>query len=292
MINIKKELIRTARNSIRLKIGGEAEQTLGGTRFGGAPDVPPDFKWDRYEGESMFTGEVKSRPLSFIAQFDLENLAPFDKDNLLPKTGVLSFFYDLETMKWGFDPDDKGCAKVYWFPDKSVLHRAEFPEDLGVNAIDFDCRLPALRIAAKSEVSYQSYEDFLLQREKLIEDWDEFDDALSSLGVDVDEDENTTKLLGWADPIQGNMTSECELVSRGYYLGGGPKDMEAIPALDKQEAEQWSAEDWIPLFQLDTVEDGDFELMFGDCGRIYFYIRRDDLAARNFNDVRLILQCG
>ncbi len=291
MIDIKKELIKSARNSIRLEIGGAAGQTPGGTRFGGAPDVPPDFKWARYKGESTLTDEVKSRPLSFLAQFDLEELAPFDKDNLLPKTGLLSFFYDLETMKWGYDPDDKGCAKVCWFPDKSVLHRAEFPDDLGVNAIDFDCRLPALRIAAKSETSYQSYSDFLLQREKLIENWEDFEAAEKSLGINTEVDENTSKLLGWANPIQGNMTMECELVSRGYYVGDRDA-MERIPALDKQEAEQWSAEDWLLLFQLDTVQSGDFELMFGDCGRIYFYIRRDDLAARNFNDVWLVLQCG
>ena len=41
-----------------------------------------------------------------------------------------------------------------------------------------------------------------------------------------------------------------------------------------------------------TVENGDFELMFGDCGRIYFYIRREDLAQRRFDRVWLIQQCS
>lgn len=288
-MNIKKELLKTARNSIRLEIGGTASDAVGATRFGGAPDVPADFKWDYYEGASMFTGEVKSRPLAFIAQFDLEELAKYDVDGLLPKTGVLAFFYELETMKWGFDPDDKGCARVYRFEDKKALHRAEFPDDLGVNPIDFDYRLPALGITAKSEVSYQSYPDFLLQREKLIENWEDFEAARKSL--DTEADDPTSKLLGWANPIQGNMTVKCELISRGYYLGDSEGCNEVTP-LDRQEAEQWSAEDWIPLFQLDTVTSGDFELMFGDCGRIYFYIRRDDLAMRKFDDVWLILQCG
>lgn len=285
MIDIKKELIKTARNAIRLKMFGGAEQTVGGTRFGGAPDVPDGFEWPYFEGEGM-DGEVKPRPLAFLAQFDMEGLAQFDKDGLLPKTGVLSFFYELDSQRWGFDPDDKGCARVFWFEDKEALRKAEFPDELAE-----EYRLPALKIAARSEKSYQSYEDFLLQREKLIEDWDEFDEALGSLGVDVDEEENTTKLLGWADPVQGNMTRECELVSRGYYCGS-PESWNEVPSLDRQEAEQWSAEDWLTLFQLDTVEAGDFELMFGDCGRIYFYIRRDDLAKRDFDGVWLILQCG
>ena len=36
------------------------------------------------------------------------------------------------------------------------------------------------------------------------------------------------------------------------------------------------------LFQLDTVEQGNFELMFGDCGHIYFYITKEDLAAVSY----------
>ena len=95
-------------------------------------------------------------------------------------------------------------------------------------------------------------------------------------------------LLGWPDTMQGNITVECELVSRGIYMGG----TEPIPqdALDK--ARRTSTQDWQLLFQLDTVQDGEFELMFGDCGRIYFYIRREDLLARRFDRVWLVLQCG
>ena len=41
-----------------------------------------------------------------------------------------------------------------------------------------------------------------------------------------------------------------------------------------------------------TVTGDGFELMFGDCGRVYFCIRKEDLAARRFDRVWLILQCG
>lgn len=280
MIDIKKELLKTVRNSIRLTIGGAAENRLGGTRFGGKPDVPEGFEWPYFEGDS-YEG-VKNRPLSFIAQFNLEEMSQYDTENLLPKTGVLSFFYELNSMAWGYDPDDKGCARSYWFEDANALHTAELPEDM-----EEYFRLPALNIAAKSEKSYQSGVDFMLQREDVMtERWDEFEEVQEKLGID--EEGEISKLLGWANPIQGNMTMECELVSRGYYLGNG---WDEVTPLDRQEAEQWSAQDWLPLFQLDTVEDGDFELMFGDCGRIYYYIRRDDLAAKKFDDVWLILQC-
>lgn len=44
------------------------------------------------------------------------------------------------------------------------------------------------------------------------------------------------------------------------------------------------------LLQLDTVECDDFELMFGNCGHIYFYITKEDLKARHFDNIWLILQ--
>lgn len=285
MINIKKELEKSARNSIVLNIGGAAEKRVGATKFGGRPDVPADFKWAYYNGLGYLDEEPKSRPLSFIAQFDLAEISKYDTDGLLPKTGLLSFFYECDTMRWGYDPKDRGCARVYYFEDVNVLSPAEFPDDLE----DY-FRFPEIAISARSEKSYQSYEDFLVQREKMVQEWEAFEAAEKSLGIYREDDPECSKLLGWANVIQGNMTRECELVAkRGYYLGNS---WDEVTPRDRQETEQWANRDWLLLLQLDTVETDGFELMFGDGGRIYFYIRREDLAARNFDNVWLILQCG
>ncbi len=287
MINIKKELKKAARNSIMLDIGGDKEKR-GKTKFGGRPDVPADFKWAYYSGKGYLDETPKSRPLSFLAQFDLAEITKYDTDGILPKTGLLSFFYDCDTMQWGYDPKDRGCAKVYYFEDVNALAPAEFPDDL---AEDF--RFPELAISARTERSYQCFEDFIVQREKTAMEWDEFDDVLESMGIEEPDDlDPRSKLLGWADIIQGNMTRECELVARrGYYLGD-PDSWERVTPRDRQETEQWANRDWLLLFQLGIVETDGFELMFGDLGRIYFYIHKDDLAARNFDNVWLILQCG
>ena len=280
MINVKKELEKTARNSIRLNIGGEYSSGL--TKFGGKPDVPGDFKWCYYECEDNLDGGIKSRPLSFLAQFDLSEISEYDTEGLLPKTGLLSFFYEFETSCWGYDPKDKGCARVFYFEDTSELVPAEFPEDL-----DEDMRFPEFNITANCERSYQTYEDFLVQRDPRVNLWEEFESAQKRLGIE--EPGECSKLLGWADVIQGNMTRECELVSRGYYLGNG---WDNVTPKDRQEAEQWANRDWLLLFQLDSVLDnGNFELLFGDGGRVYFYIRREELEKRIFDNVWLILQC-
>ena len=46
------------------------------------------------------------------------------------------------------------------------------------------------------------------------------------------------------------------------------------------------------LLQLSTLEKEEWELMWGDCGMLYFYIRRQDLAQKRFENAWFSLQCG
>ncbi len=285
MIEFKKELEKLARNSISVQISGKADGRVGESRFGGAPDVPKHFKWESYKGFGMYDDVKKSRPLAFLAQINLADAAKFDSEGLLPKTGLLSFFYEIESNCWGYDPKDKGCARVYYFEDISKLSPAKFPKDLSE-----EYRFPAYKFLFKSELSYPCFEDFLTYHPNADKMWDEFSKAQQSLKIPDEIAENEHRMLGFADVIQGKMTSECELISRGYYLGNSEGYAKITPQ-DRQESEQ--CKDWILLFQLDSMrmeEDG-FELMWGDCGMLYFYIRKQDLAARNFNNVWMISQC-
>ena len=95
--------------------GGAAKRA---SKIGGKPDVPKDFEWPVYEGKD-FEDIRKERPLSFIIQINLKDVAPYDKEELLPKQGILSFFYEMRSMDYGYDPANKGCAKVYYFPDEN-----------------------------------------------------------------------------------------------------------------------------------------------------------------------------
>lgn len=120
-------------------------------------------------------------------------------------------------------------------------------------------------------------------------DDDAFNDAWEVMtGEDPEDPDDRSQLLGWPDVIQNSMFDECDLVTQGYYLGDG---WVKIPKEVRQRAEETARDRWMLLFQLDTVELCDFELMFGDCGHIYFYITKEDLAARRFDRIWLILQC-
>lgn len=283
-MNIKEKLESMAKNSIELKIQDNEVYQLGITRFGGQPDVPSDFIWPTYMGES-YDHVVKERPLSFLAQFNCADFAKYDTEHLLPDHGLLSFFYELDTMCWGFDPKDKGCAKVYWFEDISALSAAEFPADM-----EEDFILPMVKIALSQKPSYPSWQDFT---EAFPDDDDDeaFNTAWEELtGEDAEELPDRSQLLGWPDVIQNSMFEECDIAAKGYYLGN-PEGWRKIPKEIRQEAEETAKDRWMLLLQLDTVECDDFELMFGDCGHIYFYITKEDLKARRFDNIWLILQC-
>ncbi len=94
-MSLKEKMVQMCRNSLSLMIEGEQEYQLCGTRFGGRPDVPPDFVWPVFEGED-YDGELQERPLSFLAQFNCGELSAYDSERLLPDHGLLSFFYQTE----------------------------------------------------------------------------------------------------------------------------------------------------------------------------------------------------
>ena len=280
----KQEIASLSRGRIDVRFApeGETAPPAGRSRFGGRPDVPAGFSWPYFCTDTYDDPAVKPRPLAFLAQFDCARLAGLDPEGLLPRRGLLSFFYELDSMRWGFDPRDAGCARVYWFEGED-LSPAEFPQDLPP-----EFRLPEL--AAELSPGRDA-PDFLDACLALGYNWTDndyriFDQARREAGFPYPE--VRSQLLGWPDIIQNNMTLECELVSRGYYLGG---TWDNIPREERDALRFSSVEEWRLLFQLDTVESGDFELMFGDCGRIYFYIRKEDLLARRFDRSWLVLQC-
>jgi uncharacterized protein YwqG len=50
--------------------------------------------------------------------------------------------------------------------------------------------------------------------------------------------------------------------------------------------------DWRLLLQLDSEMGGDQEVLWGDVGRIYFWIRDEDLRAGRLDRTWTILQCS
>ena len=248
-------------------------------KLGGKPYLSADFEWPTFK--SAYDGIT--RPLSFFCQINLAQVKPYDKDSALPERGMLYFFYECESSAWGFDPADEGAARIFFFENTDRFVPLDPPDDLAAEYI-----IPEIAVEFKPHNSYLSFEEFENYSD-LHCDFEDYDKVLENLGVDPDSDQDNHKLLGYADAIQGDMLTECERVSRGLYCGNARSYRNTPDEIEADIAKH--AGDWLLLLQLSTTTKDDFEWMFGDCGMLYFYIRKDDLAAKRFDKMQFALQC-
>ncbi|MCA9093465.1 MAG: DUF1963 domain-containing protein [Planctomycetaceae bacterium] len=259
-------LIQQARPSIRIltEPGEDAEIPVGASKFGGDPDLPEGFEWPEWNGE----------PLAFLAQISLADLLEFPEHELLPPNGLLSFFYDREQSTWGFDPEHRGSWRVVYHATE-MLRRTSPPTPVPDEAMFDTCG-----ISFEGGLAIPGWE--LLDHERL-----QFTDEEQSAFFEVMQGTEGMEhhLFGYAHEIQGEMSTECQLVSNGVYCGSGdplstPEGKRLAPG----------AKDWRLLLQLDS--DDSVGWMWGDCGRLYFWIREEDLKARRFENCWMILQCA
>ena len=252
---------------------------VGESRIGGIPDVPAEFEWPRWMPPRQRLGLLARwrkpavpTPLGFIAQIDLSSIPSVDDS--LPSSGWLYFFYDRGREPWGFDPADRGCSRVVHVKcDRSALATADPPSDLDPKHIAKPCRVDAV-----AELTLPG--DW-----PILEYGTPADEAYEALYDDLMKDgPGRHRLLGHAQVIQDSMELECQLASNGIYCGG-PKGYQSAKAKVLAEG----AADWRLLLQIDSDRDGP-GWMWVDAGRIYFWIKREDLYAQRFDDAWLILQ--
>ncbi|WP_419823430.1 YwqG family protein [Anoxybacterium hadale] len=282
-MNFESLLEPMQKSSIRIayELNTDKGCPVGSSKIGGKPDLPADFEWFYYKGES-YDGIIERRPLSFLAHINCEEANKFDKDNLLPSKGMIYFFYELASTTWGFDPNDKGSSRVYYYPGNiSELKSTDFPSDL----IE-EYKLPEMSIVFSSKNELPDFEEFIEWHNEFGYDkWDAYDEARNKIIPESDE-VSINKLLGYANLIQGGMLLSCEETSNGVYTGTTTE----IP-VDKLQQYKENCTKWQLLFQLESIEAENYEMLWGDVGRIYFYIMAEDLLKLNFDNCWLILQC-
>lgn len=241
--------------------------SIGQSRIGGMPDIPLDMDWPIKQGI----------PLSFIAQINLRDLKENDGERVLPNCGHLYFFYDSNEQPWGFDPKDRGAWKVIYIREQDALVRASIPKGGTVHKL--------CKIKVQQEYNLPGWESIAVKSMKL--DWDEVDllfglqDRISNL---YKTKGSIHRLLGHPDEIQGEMQLGCQLSSHGLYCGDSTGYSDP-----RRGALEGGAADWRLLLQIDS--DDNVDMMWGDCGRIYFWVEDSKLKQLEFEDTWLILQC-
>jgi len=263
------ELAKVVRPAVQLttrKMSGAA-LAVGQSRVGGAPDLPARFRWPTYKGKH----------LAFVAQVDLGDVAGVMPDGPLPKQGHLWFFYAWDQEHWGFDPKDAGSSVVHYEADAKLARRA-LPDD-----IPDEGRFGATAVTFRA---YGDIPDGTDARNPTYHADDATQDRYGDVRNRVASAGGTShKLLGYAEPIQDEMETECASVTRGIYMGDA--DGNEDPRAKEADAAKY---EWRLLMQVDS--DDAASMMWGDAGRLYFWIRDQDLRDRRFEKAWMILQCG
>lgn len=276
------DLAQPAIHIQRQRVADESVIPVGASKLGGAPDVPAGFVWPHDGG----------KPLTFLAQFRLSQVAPFDLEKALPPVGMLSFFYDADGQPWGSHLGERDGWRVYFLPDETApLARMAHPiakgEFQGVKALA-PCTVafvPIITLFPPFEFTAQT-PDTDERPDPHHRYWEMLEKVEQAQGL---REQGRTpphhRLLGRPDQIQGDVMMRCEVCSRVV-----PDDR--APAEEGPEVEA-RAQEWRLLFQVDTDDDDDqgLGIMWGDVGALYFCIRRQDLAARDFSRCWLALQC-
>jgi hypothetical protein len=260
-----KTWIELLRPGFHLREQNEGEPLVG--FLGGLPLLPADVQWPEWAGHG---------PLSLVAAVDCGEIPASGLDIPLPDSGMLFFFYfngvGPDAVQY-LDPDSiKGGTRVIYVPEgtEDVAER-EAPEGLEpfprilltgeLIATAPDNENAALVAAYGDPDAEDAYTEYPYDG-----DGDGFYDALTSFRRDHSPHH---RIGGYALPKAGSVTKEA-----AHVLAPGDGDT-------AKEERRALLSDLVMLLQIDS--DGRAAMEWGDTGRLYWLIRREDLAARDFD---------
>lgn len=189
------QLTQLARKTIGFYLAKPDDDPLpvGASKFGGQPDVPPDFVWPQGD-----TGQ----PLQLLLQINCAHLTAYDADKLLPASGRLYFFCDVSAIDGG--NAHPAVRVLYTDLPAAQLHRQAPPASLRA-----DWRLNERLLLFNMIETIPSYDDMFRLGLANPEhpSFDEYYDAVEVGNLQNPTDAAGT-LLGYADTIQASMLSD------------------------------------------------------------------------------------
>jgi uncharacterized protein YwqG/predicted DNA-binding protein (MmcQ/YjbR family) len=253
----QQEIERLSRRAMLLETakGVESRMGVGQTKIGGQPDLPDGIEWPQFKD---------GKPLAFLAQLNLAEVASVTKLPGLAESGLLSFFSVFGWQAAGdADPqlppgkNDHDWTRILYHPGKqTVLQRRRTPSE--VNSFT----------AAKVEfVPITCFPTHTKEPDVARLNWkpdvkDRYDDFVSAYNE-----------------------------VRGHQLGNPARNL-LLGYTDYEQhfVNDVAAENLQLLFQLASDENAG--MCWGDGGFIYFWMRPEDLVRQNFARIFTHYQCG
>jgi hypothetical protein len=264
-------------------------ERAGGTRFGGAPDLPRGAAWpmrpvpgnlairaqELSERHAWILRHIERElPYEFLAQIDLAEASPVGAELGLPSSGRLLFFWD---GVGGLMSSEPAFARVLWDDTpREGLVRAALPPVMDELEYTYDpagkFRKPYVYPSRPMRLQPILHLPFCDASEMLE------DAALATRLDDLDFRDCYHQLLRG----QEGMLKRKDAGQRRQRLMGTPEPEQDDPRLGP--ASNGPA-DWQMLLQLDLADLA--QNPFGE-GTVYFLIPRESLGARDFSKVRAI----
>lgn len=272
---VAKQLESLQRLSLRITTEAVKGTSVGSSKLGGRPDLPAGISWP--------IGKVAGREIAlpFIAQFDVARLwrsyvGP-GAIGLLPTSGMLYFFYNMEDYGADYLAPENWRVIYHHSGDKSNLAPSEPPLPIPPH-LDYKAR------AAKfhTEITLPKIETCYIggpgnkdaKVELTEEEWDPYIDLLSEFRAD----QNIHQMFGHADDVQPYALENSYAEVRDVFFPDGRPFESLTPKEQNVEFFQGRL-----LLQVD--EEKSSKMQFGRGGRLYFFIREQDLKARDFTKV-------
>jgi uncharacterized protein YwqG len=281
-----------ARPAVRLRLSRAEEDSfaIGATRFGGSPDLPAGFAWPMREGRPLtFIGQVECAPVR-----ELIEPASRPEAELLPRDGLLSFFYDALAQPWGLEIAHRGSSAIVYSPSDVQLRRVARPQHEPPEDADLygPAELNACAARLEAVLTWPGWETLAV--EGLGIEGFVYSDIMCEAEPPLRGAQH--QLLGWPRELQGEMQTECA----ERWAGLGPSAIddpftgeqtapEPADIAARREAARAEAERWRLLLQVDSQEALGSE--WGDVGRVYFWVHERSLRDRSFEQRWAVLQC-
>ncbi len=253
-IEFQKSFAKTQQTAIAITATFSTDDNRLGSRFGGYP------YWQADINPPMDTDNT---PMALLAQLNFAEV-PTHPD--LPEKGILQFFIPKHDDYYGADLENIGAGQLvtqFWpNPDKSLL--TDWQENL-----NYDDLTP---INGTHRLSFKEKQDIAGI------DTIECADSMQTNPFEVLEDVS----LNEKEENLFYETITAEVAAQGHKLLGYPYFVGEEPRENS---------DYRLLLQIDTDIDGDNDIMWGDNGIGYLFIRDEDLKARRFDRVWFWWDC-